>query len=341
MSLSAGNILFGIGVRLADSSTSTTDTSETTDTASNFFQRMWESIVNFFIDDGPNVLLNVFISILLVILAHYLIKFINFLIGKSLSKAKVIRQKEAKLGKEKKIKIRRKPINYSVIYFIQSLVKFIVYCIVIFIIFGMFGVSLTSLGTILAGAIAGITLSLQDVISSFAYGVILITAQEFQVGDYITLTSGVQGTVRRLNLLSTVLVTTDGQVVYIPNNVIGKGSITNSSSEPTRYLMLNFNISYDSDLPKAQKILINLAKANTKVFQSPEPAFVITGFNDNSVGVSLRVYCNNSDYWDIVNKLYADSYRELTKAKVKIGTGSYTVRLAKDGEVKGQELARQ
>ncbi len=288
-----------------------------------FFQQMWDTIVATFSgQSGVDYTLRIVASVLIVVIAHYLIKLINYILFKSLSRAKN-RKRKGFLGRKK-----RKPMNLSVIYFINSLVRVFIYLVAFLIIVSLFGVDFTGFGAILAGAIAGISLSLQDVISSFAYGVIIIASNEFSVGDWIILTGGVQGTVKRIDLLSTILVTGDGSLVYIPNNVVGKGSITNTTSEAVRQLVINLSVPFDSDLKTARAILLEEARRDEKTMRSPEPVVVITGFGDYSTAISLRLFCANKDYWSIANALYDRIYDRFRAAGLKLGRGTAEVRLA-------------
>lgn len=74
----------------------------------------------------------------------------------------------------------------------------------------MFNFDISSLGTILAGAVAGISLSLQSLISNFAYGVVIISSRMVKTNDYI-IGEGYEGTIKSINMLFIILETVDGK----------------------------------------------------------------------------------------------------------------------------------
>lgn len=195
---------FGLFIKFAaSSSVSSTDNPSTptqpTD-VSNFFQNMWSKIVDFFKNEATNLLLKIAIAILVIVLVHYLNKLIDHIIFKSLNRTR----------KKKKNGIEIQPLDVSVISFIQSVVKFVIWIIVVFILLSMFNFDISSLGTILAGAVAGISLSLQSLISNFAYGVVIISSRMVKTNDYI-IGEGYEGTIKSINMLFIILETVDGK----------------------------------------------------------------------------------------------------------------------------------
>lgn len=312
------------------------NTAETTDTAGNFFEQMWQTIKDFFTPRNvADVAFKVLIAILLIVLAHYLVKLLNWVLFKSLSRTKEARSKRKKEGKKV-----RGAINYSVIYFLQSLVRVVIYILVVVVILAMFGTDFTGLGTILAGAVTGISLSLQDVISSFAYGIIILTTKEYKIGDYIMVDGGPEGTITKINLLNTVITTVPKETVYIPNNVIGKASVINTSVEPVRLLTIKFNVPTASDIDKIRETLLSEAKKNKKVLTSPSPYMFINSLGDRSMEVALRMYVNNDDYWSLGWDMNEAIAKELKKIDTKIGRGELDIQIA-DPLVMKSEAAEQ
>ena len=300
------------------------------ESTADFFTRMWETIKGFFTPENiADVAFKVVIAIVLVVLCHYLVKLINLLVFKGLSRSKEVSEKNKAKGKKP-----RSAINYSVIYFIQALVRVILYLIVFVIILAMFGADFTGLGTILAGAVAGISLSLQDVISSFAYGVVILTTKEFKIGDYVMITSGPEGTVMRINLLTTMLITPSKEEVFIPNNVIGKASVVNVSAQETMVVRINFKVPTSSDIGEVRKIVIQAALDNPKTLKEPEPYLIVNGLEDRAMLLQLRAYVPSDHYWDLGWDLNEAIVTGLQKANIPVGRGEYTIRVADPEELK-------
>lgn len=300
-------------------------------TYGNFWQAMWDSIVEFFSAKNLTAIgLKLLAAILVILFAYLIVKGVNALIYHSLSNVKRISKKMAQEGLKP-----RKAINYSVIYFCQSLVKFLVYIIAFFIVLGIFGADFSSFGTILAGAVAGISLSLQDLISSFAYGVVILTAQEFSIGDYVMIVGGPEGTVKLITLLYTVLVTVDGSRIYIPNSVVGKSAVSNTSTEPVRRVDINFAIPNSERMDDIRKVLIDAALTDKRTLKSPAPYLAVVSFAVDSTNVSLRVFTKNEDYWDMLFAMNEKVFTVLQQSGAKIGRNSFSVSLADKSETKG------
>lgn len=313
---------------LEDTTTTTPDDQQT---VNNWWSNLWQKIVDFFsIDNTALFAMRLALTIIVLIIAFLLVKLNNFLIAKFLNR----RKKNKETGVKEKI-----PVNYSVLYFSQSVMKVIIYILAVIIILTIFGVNFAGLGTILAGAVAGITLCLQDLISALSYGIIILTSNEFNIGDYIIIQDGPEGTVKRISLLYTILVSLTGETIYIPNNVVGKAATVNTSTEKVRCIRLSFDVPNGVDFKKVKELALSIANEKEKVFKSPEPYLVIDNFKDESITLSLRMYCANADYWNTIFQLKEDLYTRLPEVGARIGREPIRIEV-KDSN-KEQMLAEQ
>lgn len=297
---------FGLFTKFAaSSSVSSTDNPSTptqpTD-ISNFFQNMWSKIVDFFKNEATNLLLKIAIAILVIVLVHYLNKLIDHIIFKSLHRTR----------KKKKNGIEIQPLDVSVISFIQSVVKFVIWIIVVFILLSMFNFDISSLGTILAGAVAGISLSLQSLISNFAYGVVIISSRMVKTNDYI-IGEGYEGTIKSINMLFIILETVDGKKVFVPNEKVATSPLQDTSSVPVRSLRVDFRVSCSADIDVLRADLTEQCKHEKRIMQDQPIILLATDLDGSSVGLSLRVYVSNEDYWDelySLNEIIAKTLRK-------------------------------
>lgn len=166
-----------------------------------------------------------------------------------------------------------------------------------------------SVGPLLAGlGIAGIIIgfALQDTLSNFASGMMILIYRPYDVGDLID-AGGEFGTVTDMNLVSTVILTIDNQKLVLPNNLIWGGVIRNITSEKTRRVDMTFGISYDDDIPKAERILGEILVAHEKVLEEPEPNVKLHTLGESSVDFVVRPWVRTDDYWDV----YWDVTREV------------------------------
>jgi small conductance mechanosensitive channel len=158
-----------------------------------------------------------------------------------------------------------------------------------------------SLGPMLAGVgVAGfiVGFALQDTLSNFASGMMILIYQPYDTGDTID-AGGVLGKVRKMSLVSTTLLTFDNQTIIIPNNKIWGDVIKNVTAQKVRRVDMEFGISYSDDIPKAEKIFADILNANDKVLDDPEPMIRLHTLGASSVDFIVRPWVKVDDYWDV------------------------------------------
>jgi len=165
-----------------------------------------------------------------------------------------------------------------------------------------------SLGPLLAGlGIMGfiIGFALQDTLSNFASGLMILMYRPFDVGDVVE-AGGVSGKVSHMSLVNTTFMTFDNQRLVVPNNMIWSSVITNVTAQRTRRVDLTIGISYDDDIEKTEKVLREIIDEHEAVLDYPEPNVRLHELGDSSVNFIVRPWVKTSDYWD--------TYWDLTKA---------------------------
>ncbi len=152
-----------------------------------------------------------------------------------------------------------------------------------------------------AGVVIG--LALQNTLSNFASGLLIMTNRPFDVGDFVS-TGGVDGLVRSMTLLTTCIETFDGRTVYIPNNKVFGDTITNVSASPRRRVELVFGVAYEDDFRRAQELLREIVGAHEKVQSDPEPVVRLAELGDSSVNFAVWAWVRNEDFlavrWDLI-----------------------------------------
>jgi small conductance mechanosensitive channel len=145
-----------------------------------------------------------------------------------------------------------------------------------------------SLGPLLAGlGIAGfiIGFALQDTLSNFASGLMILIYRPFDVGDFVE-GGGVTGKVDRMSLVNTTFKTLDNQVIIVPNNMIWQNVVINVTAQRTRRVDLTFGISYSDDIDKAKAILRDVVDNYDACL------------GESSVDLICRPWVKTDDYWD-------------------------------------------
>jgi small conductance mechanosensitive channel len=162
---------------------------------------------------------------------------------------------------------------------------------------------------LLAGlGIAGLVIgfALQDTLSNFASGLMILIYRPFDVGDVIE-GGGVMGKVDQMNLVSTMVLTFDNQMLIVPNKQIWGGVIRNVTHQDKRRVDMTFGIGYSDDIPKAEKVLAEIVTSHDKVLKDPEPVIRLHELGDSSVNFIVRPWSKTDEYWDV----YWDITREV------------------------------
>jgi small conductance mechanosensitive channel len=158
-----------------------------------------------------------------------------------------------------------------------------------------------SLGPLLAGlGVVGFVIgfALQDTLSNFAAGMMILIYRPFDVGDLIE-AGGVSGTVNHMSLVNTTVLTLDNQTILIPNNKIWGDVVKNVTAQTMRRVDLMFGISYSDDIPKTERILQEIIDSHDKVLAEPEPIVRLHELADSSVNFVVRPWVGTDDYWDV------------------------------------------
>ena len=167
------------------------------------------------------------------------------------------------------------------------------------------------LGPVLAGlGIAGfiVGFALQDTLSNFAAGLMILIYRPYDVGDAVE-AGGVMGTVKAMNLVSTTITTWDNQKLVVPNGKIWGDVIRNITAEPNRRVDMTFGIAYADDIDHAEHVLWDIVKSNALVLQDPEPVIRLHTLGESSVDFIVRPWARTSDYWTV--------YWDITRAVKK------------------------
>ena len=143
-----------------------------------------------------------------------------------------------------------------------------------------------------------IAFALQNSLSNFASGILMLIYRPFDIGDVINV-AGVLGKVESMNLLSTQLRTPDNQLVVVPNNSVWGDVIVNVTGITRRRVDLIFGIGYGDDIDKAQKILEEIVNGHELVLKDPEPVVKLHELADSSVNFVCRPWVKPDDYWDV------------------------------------------
>ena len=236
---------------------------------------LWDALI----EDGPDLLFKVFLFLIILYVANKLSKIFKKIVEKG---------------------IERSQLHHSELLrrMVVSLVRNIILIIGFLIGLSQIGISL---GPLLAGfGIIGFVIgfALQDSLSNFAAGLMILIYKPYDVGDLIE-SGGMTGRVSHMSLVNTTIITFDNQTIVVPNNKIWSDVIRNITAQTTRRIDMVFGISYSDDIEKAEKVLQKIINSNDKVLQDPQPVIKLHELGESSVNFVVRPWVKKEDYWDV------------------------------------------
>lgn len=146
--------------------------------------------------------------------------------------------------------LRRRSVDLSLTTFILSLVRIVLYFILIVTVIGILGINTSSFIAIFASVGVAIGMALSGTLQNFAGGVLILLLKPYKIGDYIE-AQGFAGTVTDIQIFSTVICTPDNKSIIIPNGGLSTGTINNWSKQTHRRVQWEIGISYGDDFQRS------------------------------------------------------------------------------------------
>ena len=212
--------------------------------------------------------------------------------------------------------------------FISSLANIILKVLLVVSVASMIGIQTTSFVAAIGAAGLAIGLALQGSLANFAGGVLILLFRPFKIGDWIEAQS-VSGTVDSIQIFHTVLRTGDNKTVIVPNGNLSNGIITNYNRQPTRKVVFDVGVDYEADLQKVREVLLALAD-DPRVLKDPAPVVVVTTLGDSAITMSLRVWVDTPNYWDVLFMFNEQSRDRLKAANIDIPFPQRVIRVVQE-----------
>lgn len=215
--------------------------------------------------------------------------------------------------------------------FVDSLLKYGLYALLVFSLISSLGFDTTSVAAVLASGGVAIGLALQGSLSNFAGGVLILLLKPFVVGDYIIEdTNGKEGTVKEIQIFYTKLSTIDNKTIVIPNGMLTNNSITNATAKDERQLDLRVGISYDADIRQAKSVIENLLIKDECIIKNEQINVFVHELADSAVVLGIRAWVKNEEYWTTRWRLLEEIKLLLDENGIEIPYPQMTVHMQKN-----------
>jgi len=181
---------------------------------------------------------------------------------------------------------------------LRGIVRYGIFIVSVIMILNVFGVNTSSLLAVLGAAGVAIGLALKDTLGNIASGIILLVIGSYRKDDFIEF-GAFMGTVKEINLFTTILETPDGIHISAPNSCIWGTPLRNYTRNGKRRMELSVGIAYSDSVDTAFQVMRDLIAAEPRLLKEPAPQVVLQSLEDSYVKITVRAWASIRDYWDI------------------------------------------
>lgn len=152
------------------------------------------------------------------------------------------------------------------------------------------GIDLSNLALVAGALSLGIGFGLQNVVSNFVSGLILLAERPFKVGDWIV-AGAVSGTVKKISVRATEIETFQRQTVILPNSELINSSVGNwTHRNRLGRVDIKVNVAYGSDVRRAHEVMTEIARSHPLVLRNPEPFVLFLNFGPAALEFEIRLF---------------------------------------------------
>ena len=181
-------------------------------------------------------------------------------------------------------------VDSGVRYAILTISQYALFTVGMLMALSTISLDLSRLGWLLAAMGVGLGFGLQEIVSNFVSGIILLLERPIRVGDVVTI-AGVSGSVRRINIRATTLLNFDRQEVIIPNRKLITGDVTNwTGSDTINRLVIQIGVAYGSDVDLVTRTLEGVIRDQPEVLRDPAPSVLFMKHGESSLDFEVRVF---------------------------------------------------
>ncbi len=190
----------------------------------------------------------------------------------------------------------RRQVDATIVHFFSALVRYITIAFTAVAALGRVGIETSSIIAVIGAAGLAIGLALQGALSNFAAGVLLVSLRPFRAGEIVQI-GLVIGTVEKVHIFSTTLLTADSKEVVIPNGKIIADNIINYSRHPYRRIDLIIGVDYQSRIADVKSVIHRIIEQDHRIDKTRDITVRLGELAPSSLNFYVRVWVPNAQYW--------------------------------------------
>ena len=239
-----------------------------------------QQTVNWLADKGVTLAFDLLGALAILLLGWLATRLIVSAVGKAVSKG---RQKDTLLAN-----------------FVRNATSKVCWSVLLVLVLGQLGVNVAPIvaGLGVTGFILGF--AFQESLGNLASGLMIAVNEPFKIGDYV-IVAGHEGSVRKVDIMATVLATGDNKKVIIPNKSAWGSPIVNFSALGQRRVDLKIGIDYGCDVTKAMRIARETLPTVPGILAEPAPSVFVASLDDSQVTLNIRPWTEGATYWSVYN----------------------------------------
>lgn len=204
-------------------------------------------------------------------------------------------------------------------YAIVTITRYGVFLVGLLVALAAVKLDLGRLGWLMAAVGVGLGFGLQEIVSNFVSGLILLIERPIRIGDFLTI-GEVEGRVQRINIRATTVLSLDRQEIIVPNKDLITKEVTNwTHGDPIVRIIVNIAVAQGSDIDRVAEILRAVAVAEPHVVAQPPPEVIFMAQGHGALDFELRVHVGEpSTRWHAIDRLNTAINKRFREAGVEI-----------------------
>jgi potassium efflux system protein len=184
---------------------------------------------------------------------------------------------------------------------------------------GAIHLDMTKIGVVVAALGVGLGFGLQEVVSNFVCGIILLLERPIRIGDTVTV-AGTSGRVDRINIRATTIVNGDNQSMIVPNREFITGNLVNwTYHDKVIRIPIRLGVAYGTDPDRVVDLLLAIVRADADVLRNPVPAAQMEAFGESALMFALYLYVPDPSLIGRVrHRLCSEIQRRFAEEKIQI-----------------------